>query len=78
MLAGPELSELSEKHAGRVAIVGVNNESMFLKKEHDVGEVKSFLNGNKEGFRYTVYVDTPEGHAKECKSFDRRCYTAQC
>ncbi|KAF9962127.1 hypothetical protein BGZ72_010047 [Mortierella alpina] len=65
VLAGPELSELSEKHAGRVAIVGVNNESMFSKKEHDVGAVKSFLNDNKEGFRYTVYIDTPEGHAKE-------------
>ncbi|KAF9272907.1 alpha 1,2-mannosyltransferase 2.4.1 [Mortierella alpina] len=65
VLAGPELSELSEKHAGRVAIVGVNNESMFREREHNAAEVKSFLTENKDGFRYTVYVDTPEGHARE-------------
>ncbi|KAF9575612.1 hypothetical protein EC968_002548 [Mortierella alpina] len=63
--AGPELSELSEKYRGRVAIVGVNNESMFRPKKHSVAEVKSFLAKNKDGFRYTVYVDTPEGHARD-------------
>ncbi|KAF9361568.1 hypothetical protein BGX26_001573 [Mortierella sp. AD094] len=65
VVAGPELSELAEKHAGLVAIIGVNNESMFSEKEHNVEKVKTFLEENKEGFRYTVYVDTPEGHAKE-------------
>ncbi len=63
---------MAEKHAGRVAIVGVNNESMFRAKEHDVAHVRSFLTENKDGFRYTVYVDTAEGHARECKSIDRR------
>ncbi|KAF9964578.1 hypothetical protein BGZ70_006250 [Mortierella alpina] len=65
VLAGPELSELSEKYAGRVAIVGVNNESMFVQKDHDVAELKSFLTTNKDGFRYTVYIDTPEGYARD-------------
>jgi thiol-disulfide isomerase/thioredoxin len=65
--AGPELSDLAEEHAGRVAIVGVNNESIFYDRGHDVEKVRSFLEENKDGFRYTVYVDTLKGHAKECK-----------
>ncbi|KAF9175936.1 hypothetical protein BGX21_008346 [Mortierella sp. AD011] len=63
--AGPELSELAEKHAGQVAIVGVNNDSMFTEKEHDVEKLKTFLEEKKQGFRYTVYIDTPEGHARD-------------
>lgn len=63
--AGPELSDLAEEHAGRVAIVGVNNESIFYDRGHDVEKVKSFLEENKDGFRYTVYVDTLKGNAKE-------------
>ncbi|KAG0300313.1 hypothetical protein BGZ98_009274 [Dissophora globulifera] len=62
---GPELSELSEKYAGRVAIVGINNESIFAEQEHDVAKVQTFLETNKAGFRYTIYVDTPDGHARE-------------
>ncbi|KAG0264846.1 hypothetical protein BG011_005969 [Mortierella polycephala] len=62
--AGPELSDLAEKYAGHVAIVGVNNESMFREKDYDLGKVKAFLEDNKEGFRYTVYVDSREGHAR--------------
>ena len=65
--AGPELSDLAEKHHGKVAIVGINNESMFRPKDHDVEKVKTFLEENKEAFRYTVYIDTPEGHARDCK-----------
>ncbi|KAG0216530.1 hypothetical protein BGX28_000044 [Mortierella sp. GBA30] len=63
--AGPELSELSEKHVGHVAVIGVNNESMFKEKENSVDKVKTFLKENEEGFRYTTYVDTAEGHARE-------------
>src|SRR5690349_1673840 len=55
--AGPELSELSEKYAGRVAIVGVNNESMFRPRDEDLSVVTSFLEEHKKDFRYTIYVD---------------------
>lgn len=67
MRAGPELSELSEKYAGRVAIVGVNNESMFRPRDEDLSVVTSFLEEHKKDFRYTIYVDNEEGHARESK-----------
>ncbi|KAF8922746.1 hypothetical protein BGZ58_003837 [Dissophora ornata] len=62
--AGPELSELSEKYRGHVAVIGVNNER---GEEHEVEKekVKAFLEEKKEDFRYTGYIDTPEGHATE-------------
>ncbi|GJJ79126.1 hypothetical protein EMPS_11485 [Entomortierella parvispora] len=63
--AAPELSNLAEKHTGKVAIVGINNEAMFRPKDHDVEHVKKFLEEKKDDFRYTVYVDTPEGHARD-------------
>ncbi|KAI1319446.1 hypothetical protein EDD11_004023 [Mortierella claussenii] len=63
--AGPELSELAEKYAGRVAIVGINNQSMFTGKDQDLETVKRFLQENKDDFRYTIYIDTLEGHATE-------------
>ncbi|KAF9362059.1 hypothetical protein BGX34_006719 [Mortierella sp. NVP85] len=63
--AAPELSDLAEQYAGRVAIVGVNNESMFREIGYDVEKVKAFLEENKDGFRYTIYVDTPKSHASE-------------
>ncbi|KAF9930990.1 hypothetical protein FBU30_010995 [Linnemannia zychae] len=62
--AGPELSKLSEKYAGRAAIIGINNESMFQPKEYDVPAVKAFINEHKEDFRYPIYADTAEGHAR--------------
>lgn len=73
MRAGPELSELAEKHAGKVAIIGINNESMFQAKDHDVEKVKEFLENKKEDFRYTGYIDTPEGHARDSKFFFLFC-----
>ncbi|KAF9092163.1 hypothetical protein BGX23_004563 [Mortierella sp. AD031] len=63
--AGPELSDLAEKYAGRVAIVGVNNERMFRSKDDDIVDVKAFLDEHKKDIRYTIYVDTEEGHAFE-------------
>ncbi|KAF9579864.1 hypothetical protein BGW38_003704 [Lunasporangiospora selenospora] len=62
--AGPELSDLAEKHAGKVAIVGINNDSIFVDKGDTLGHVKQFLEDNKSDFRYTVYVDTKR-HATE-------------
>ena len=57
MKAGPELSRLAEKHAGQVAVVGVNNESMFAPQELDVEKVKAFLEKHTEAFRYMIYID---------------------
>ena len=67
MDAAPELSDLAEKHVGKVAIVGINNEAMFPPADRDLEKVKEFLESKKEEFRYTVYVDTPEGHARDSK-----------
>ncbi|KAF9936395.1 hypothetical protein BGZ65_002424 [Modicella reniformis] len=55
------------KYADEEPIVGVNNESMISEEEHDVEKVRTFLSENNwDVFRYTVYVDTPENHAREC------------
>ncbi|KAF8926116.1 hypothetical protein EDD21DRAFT_405366 [Dissophora ornata] len=61
----PKVSDLAVKHAGHVAIIGINNESIFFKRPHDVEKIIEFLEKRKDNFRYTIYVDTPEGHAKE-------------
>ncbi|KAF9901592.1 hypothetical protein EC991_005987 [Linnemannia zychae] len=62
--AGPELSALAEKHAGHVAVVGVNNETMFDEKEQDLEKLKAFLDDNKEAFRYPVMIDM-DNHARD-------------
>ncbi|KAK3837324.1 MAG: hypothetical protein J3R72DRAFT_449720 [Linnemannia gamsii] len=57
----PILSELSEKYAGLVGVVGINNDCIFdpKNKVHDVEKLKTFLGTDKvKGmFRYTVVVD---------------------
>ncbi|KAF9169412.1 hypothetical protein BGX20_010357 [Mortierella sp. AD010] len=60
----PKISGLAEKYAGRVAIVGINNEGIFSKKSLDVEKIKTFLDERKTDFKYTIYVDNEEGHAK--------------
>ncbi|KAF8949296.1 hypothetical protein BGZ47_006833 [Haplosporangium gracile] len=62
--AAPELSKLAEKHAGQVAVVGVNDEAMFEDKEYDVQKLKEFLEEKKDDFRYTSYIDT-HNHARD-------------
>ncbi|KAG0216532.1 hypothetical protein BGX28_000046 [Mortierella sp. GBA30] len=63
--SGPELSDLADELQGRVAVIGINNESIFGDtKAPDRDLLYAFLDENKEGFRYTVYLDY-EGHAKE-------------
>jgi thiol-disulfide isomerase/thioredoxin len=64
--AAPDLSEIAEKHAGKVAVVGVNNEAMFEDKEQNVEQLKEFLAENKAAFRYTNVIDK-ENHARESK-----------
>ncbi|KAG0292715.1 hypothetical protein BGZ96_003784 [Linnemannia gamsii] len=62
--AAPELSKIAEEHAGKVAVVGINNENMFKDKEQDVERLKGFLAENKDTFRYTNVVDK-ENHARD-------------
>ncbi|KAF9210014.1 hypothetical protein BGZ49_008512 [Haplosporangium sp. Z 27] len=64
--AGPELSDLADEFAGRVSVVGINNESIFgATKEPNVSALQEFLSENSDGFRYTIYIDNAEGYAKE-------------
>ncbi|KAK3847683.1 MAG: thioredoxin-like protein [Linnemannia gamsii] len=63
--AAPKLSDLAEKYAGRAAIVGVTNQQMFRHNDDDNSVVKAFLEENKKDFRYTIYIDTDEGHARD-------------
>ncbi|KAG9067974.1 hypothetical protein KI688_011565 [Linnemannia hyalina] len=62
--AAPELSNLAEKHAGQVAVVGVNNEGIFEDKEHDVEKLEGFLEEKKNAFRYTCFIDN-QNHARD-------------
>ena len=66
--AGPELSDLADEFEGRISVVGINNESIFGEtKPGDVDQLNEFLDDHREGFRYTIYIDNDEGHAKESK-----------
>ncbi|GJJ72482.1 hypothetical protein EMPS_04840 [Entomortierella parvispora] len=60
----PELSDLSEKHAGRVAVIGINNDASARNGKDDVEKVQAFLEEHKEKFRYIQYVDNAENLAK--------------
>ncbi|KAK3847680.1 MAG: hypothetical protein J3R72DRAFT_430559 [Linnemannia gamsii] len=64
--AGPEMSDLADEFEGRIMVIGINNESIFgVTKPADVDHLNTFLHDNQEGFRYTIYIDNDEGHAKE-------------
>ncbi|KAF9429036.1 hypothetical protein BGZ76_001933 [Entomortierella beljakovae] len=56
--AGIELSEIAEKHAGRVKVIGINNEHNFDTKGRDLEVIKAYVEENKQKFCYSVYVDT--------------------
>ncbi|KAF9294629.1 hypothetical protein BGZ88_003588 [Linnemannia elongata] len=64
--SGPELSDLADEFEGRISVVGINNESIFGETNPgDVDKLNEFLDDHREGFRYTIYIDNDEGHAKE-------------
>ena len=49
-------------------MIGINNESIFGEtKPGNVEKLVDFLEAHREGFRYTIYLDTDEGLAKESK-----------
>ncbi|KAF9983515.1 hypothetical protein BGZ75_005012 [Mortierella antarctica] len=64
--AGPELSYLADEFEGRLAVVGINNESIFGETKPPKREyLDAFLDDHRDGFRYTIYLDSAKGHAKE-------------
>ncbi|KAF9378197.1 hypothetical protein BGX21_002968 [Mortierella sp. AD011] len=63
--AAPRFSDLAEKHAGVVSVIGINNESMFRPMKYDPESVKSFIEERKESFRYPNYVDTEDNKFTE-------------
>ncbi|KAF9984275.1 hypothetical protein BGZ65_000726 [Modicella reniformis] len=64
--AGPEVSLLAEEFQGRVAFLGINNESIFgITKPTNMDLLIPFLDEHQEEFRYTMMVDNPEGFAKD-------------
>ncbi|KAF9175933.1 hypothetical protein BGX21_008669 [Mortierella sp. AD011] len=64
--SGPEISKLADEFADSIAVVGINNESIFgVTKPPEVELLQEFLNENRNGFRYTIYIDNAEGYAKE-------------
>ena len=71
--AGPDLSELADHYRHRgddVAVIGINNESIFgVTKPADIDLLSSFLETNQDGFRYTILVDNDEGYAKDSTFF---------
>ncbi|KAG0300311.1 hypothetical protein BGZ98_009272 [Dissophora globulifera] len=64
--SGPELSDLADEFSGRIAVIGINNESIFGEtREPDIEHMRHFLDDNQDGFRYTIFVDSVEGYAKD-------------
>ncbi|KAF9396150.1 hypothetical protein CPC16_004805 [Podila verticillata] len=62
--SAPILSELAEKYP-EVAILSINNEAVFSPKPYAPEVISKFLEENKDKFRYSAYIDTAEGHARD-------------
>ncbi|KAG0028260.1 hypothetical protein BGZ82_008525 [Podila clonocystis] len=62
--SAPVLSELAEKYP-EIAILGINNQAVFSPKPYEPELVSKFLQENKDKFRYSAYIDTAEGHARD-------------
>jgi len=49
-----------------MAVVGINNESIFGETKSPKREyLEAFLDDQRDGFRYSIYLDSAEGYAKE-------------
>ncbi|GJJ71618.1 hypothetical protein EMPS_03968 [Entomortierella parvispora] len=65
-----ELSELSDRHMGRVAVIGINNDKLTVDIDkhgpgkHDVERVRAFVEERKNIFRYMSYIDNDENLAR--------------
>ena len=68
MEAAPILSDLADKHVGKIAFIGINNDGVYgPDKAHNVEKVKSMVESKKEIMRFTVVLDS-EHHAKKGKT----------
>ncbi|KAG0041534.1 Thioredoxin-2, partial [Gryganskiella cystojenkinii] len=66
LMVAPALSELFEKHARYVAVIGLANDDMFnKKKEHNPETIKTFLENHKESFRFSSYIDNEDHLARD-------------
>ncbi|KAF9436102.1 hypothetical protein BGZ76_004811 [Entomortierella beljakovae] len=64
--SGPEISDLADEFSDCIAVVGINNESIFGEtKEPAYEQLRDFLDEYGDGFRHTTYIDNSEGFAKE-------------
>ncbi|KAG0316734.1 hypothetical protein BGZ99_006715 [Dissophora globulifera] len=64
--SGPGVSQLADEFAGKIAFIGINNESMFgatRPPEEDL--LVTFLEEHRDDFRYTIMLDNAEGFAKD-------------
>ncbi|KAF7721569.1 hypothetical protein EC973_004487 [Apophysomyces ossiformis] len=57
-----ELSNLADKHTGRLAVIGINNDGPL--EQHDLEKARVFIEGHKEKIRYMSYVDNTENFAR--------------
>lgn len=66
---GLELSDLSKKHAGQLAVIGINNEGMVGRhpEMYDLEQVKEFMEKKQEKFCYSLYVDNTEEYIRDSK-----------
>ncbi|KAG9065371.1 hypothetical protein KI688_002696 [Linnemannia hyalina] len=62
----PELSDIFEKYAGRIAVIGLNNDDMLdRQQEHSIEKTRTFLETKNESIRYSSYIDTEDHFARD-------------
>lgn len=61
---------MAEKYP-EVAVLGINNQAVFSPKPYEPEVISKFLEENKDKFRYSAYIDTSAGHARDSMFFSR-------
>ncbi|KAF9543346.1 hypothetical protein EC957_000937 [Mortierella hygrophila] len=62
----PELSDIFEKYAGRIAVISLNNDDMLHEqRKHSVEKTRTFLETKNESIRYSSYIDTEDHLARD-------------
>ncbi|GJJ71768.1 hypothetical protein EMPS_04125 [Entomortierella parvispora] len=60
------ISDLADKHAGKVAFIAINNDAIFGPDQpHDVEKIKTVVKTKKDTMRYTVVLDSVDHYAKK-------------
>jgi len=66
-MLSPRLSDIFERHAGRLAVIGLVNDDMNnYGKDHSVETIEKCLEEHKEDVRYSTYIDV-DNLARDCK-----------